>query len=135
MNLHVSMRIDRRCIRQLIPRSRDHYIFLLPVGNLNKIRVGAWLDRGVDKSHDIPYEPLKSAFNWIEDARRDDELLSMLRASAVGKRPSSSSVPDWRFSAGIYAPRLGATIAYLLLILGRLLQTIKLAILQWLRRS
>ena len=38
---------------------------------------------------------LKSAFSWTEDARGDDELLSMLRTSAVGKRPSSSSIPDW----------------------------------------
>ena len=41
----------------------------------------------------------------------------------------------WRLSAGMYGPRLGATTTYLFLTSGRLGQTIKVAVLRWLRRS
>ena len=43
----------------------------------------AWLDQGADTSRGTPCEPLRSAFRWAEESHGDDELLSMLRASAA----------------------------------------------------
>ena len=83
MYVRVPGRIDRRCISQLTPRSRDHHLFLHAAGSLCKVCVRAWLDRGVDTSRGTPCEPLKSAFRWAEEARGDDELLSVVRASAA----------------------------------------------------
>ena len=85
---------------------------------------------------------------WAEEAQGDEELLSMLRASAadrsrswLGKRrvrPSSSPFlvrqirKYLRFSAGMCAAGLRAGIAFLFPTSGRFGQTIKVAVLQWL---
>ena len=50
------------------------------------------------RTHGTPYESLKSAFRWAEEAHGDDELLSMLRASvAVRSRSRSAECErdDW----------------------------------------
>ena len=47
---HARYRIDRRCISQLTPRSRDHHLFLHAAGSLCKVCAQAWLDRGADTS-------------------------------------------------------------------------------------
>ena len=82
MYVHVPGRIDRRCISQLTPRSRDHHLFLHAAGSLCKVCVGAWLNRGADTSRGSPCEPLKSAFRLAEEAHANDEFVSMLRAPA-----------------------------------------------------
>ena len=104
-------RIDRRCISQLTPRSRDHHVFLHAAGSLCKVCALSWLDRGADTSRGTPCEP--SAFRWAEEAHGDDKLLSMLRATAAVKR-LLLQFRYWRLSA----PRLGATTAYLFLTSG-----------------
>ena len=41
MYVHVPGRIDRRCISQLTPRSRDHHLFLHAAGRLSKVCVAS----------------------------------------------------------------------------------------------
>ena len=82
MYVHVPGRIHRREVSQRSPRSREHHLFLHAAGSLCKICVQAWLDRGADTSKGTPWEPLKSAFRWAEEAQADEDLLSMLSAPA-----------------------------------------------------
>ena len=82
MYVHVPGRIDRRRISKLASRSRDQ-LFLRAAGNLCKVYVRAWLDRGADTSRGTPCESLTSAFRWAEEAQGDEELLSMLRGGSV----------------------------------------------------
>ena len=82
MYVHVPGRIDRRRISQLASRSRDQ-LFLRAAGNLCKVYVRAWLDRGADTSRGTPCESLTSAFRWAEEAQGDEESLSMLRGGSV----------------------------------------------------
>ena len=90
MYVHVPGRIDRRRISQLASRLRDHQLLLHAAGSLCTVCVRAWLDRGADTSGGTPCAPLKSAFRWAEEAQGDEELLSMLRASAAGRSRSCS---------------------------------------------
>ena len=73
MYVHIPGRIHRREVSQMSLRSRDHHLLLHAAGNLCKVCVQAWLDRGADPSKGTPWEPLKSAFRWAEEA--DEDLL------------------------------------------------------------
>ena len=72
----------RREVSQMSPRSRDHHLLFHAAGSLWKVCAQAWLDRGADTSKGTPWEPLKSAFRWAEEAQADEDLLSMLSAPA-----------------------------------------------------
>ena len=84
MCAHLPGRIDRRCVSQLTPWSRDHYLFLRAAGNLCKVYARAWLDRGADTSRGTPCEPLNSAFRWAKEAHGEEELLASCRNVVLG---------------------------------------------------
>ena len=131
--------------------SAEHHVFLHAAGSFCKVCARAWLDRGADTTSGTPREPLKSAVRWVEEAHMGADCERATTGAAHCGRPLSQDgrrgLPCprsgllllqfrryWRFSTGICAPRLRATTAYLFLTSGRLGQTIKVAVLRWLRR-
>ena len=58
MYAHVPGRIHRRGVSQMSARSRDHHLFLRHIST--------------------PWELLKSAVRWVEEAQGDEDLLSTL---------------------------------------------------------
>ena len=107
MYVHDPVRIHRKEVSQMSPRSRDHRFFLHAAGSLYKICVQAWLDRGVDISKGIPWEPLKSAFRWAEEAQADEDLLSILSAPA-GEWCPFEKQPSYYCSYYCSVPKMAA---------------------------
>ena len=97
MYVRVPGRIHRREVSQMSPRSRDHHLFLHAAGSLCKVCVQAWLGRRADTSKGTPWDPLKSAFRWAEEAQADEDLLSMLSAPA-GEWCPFEKQPSYCFS-------------------------------------
>ena len=87
MYVHVPGRIHRREVSQTSRRSQD----------LCKVCEQAWLERGADTSEGNPWEPLKSAFRWAEEAQAEEDLLSILSAPA-GEWCPFENQPSYCFS-------------------------------------
>ena len=111
MSVHVPGRIHRREVSQMSLRSRDHHLFLHAAGNLYKVCVQAWLDRGADTSYGAPWEPHKSAFTWTEEAQGYEDLLSMLSAPG-GERCLFDQQPSYCFSVPEVAAQRGDIVSF-----------------------
>ena len=111
MYVHVPGRIHRREVSQMTTRSRDHHLFLHAAGSLCKVCVQAWLDRGADTSKGTPWEPMKSAFRWAEEAQADEALLSMLSVPA-GEWCPFTKQPSCCFSVPEVAAQRGDVVSF-----------------------
>ena len=76
-----------QCRAKSRPRALGR-LFLQKAGGLCKVYVRAWLDRGADTSSGTLRERLQSAFGWTQEARGEEELLSMLKAFAADRSRS-----------------------------------------------